>query len=1634
MTTLMAISLSATGAMGQNYLGQWNFQNGDLTEASGGSELIAKGGANTTFGTTTTLGLPAIAGEVGTVLGIDKMVEGQGFELPLPVLSNPAGAQFLNNYTIITDILFPAGSVDKKRTILEVVDAANFGGADGAEFFVDANNGIGYGGLDGVGSVEADTWHRIAFVCDFNNKEVGLYIDGTRVGSAPIASDGAPDGRWAMDGGLRPTLFVDEFDASEAGFVSSIQVRDEALSSGQIAALAGPQAAGIPVEIPEIPSYLESWTPGGAFAPRDTNVGVVLNRGDKTLSSIVMTLDGSEVAATQSTSGNTISLDFDPEGDFAINSDHVLAVTYTESGDEGTAERSFEFEFTAVLFFEDFESIVLGPNQEENTAGEEVWSDVPPAGWEVDRTGVPGFDEPAENNGVKEWIGWSFADRDWWAAAAGDQRRTEFVKASGTVAVADPDEWDDAPHPDSAENGWYKTDMFTPEIALAGVSAGTAFIQFDSSWRPEFDSNYRQTGIITVSYDGGEEQQVMLWESDPASPNFKTDVPNETVSFPLNNPEGASTMKIRFGMYDAGNDWWWAIDNLVINAGSLPPSIVSSPSATTATEGDTVNFDVVAEGGEPFAYQWYFNGDPIDGATEATLSLSPVALTDDGEYYVTVSNDGGSVSSDAFRLIVLEKFGGAITDDLVVYLKFDGDTTDASGAGNDASPVGAVDFSEGAVGQAASANFNGDNYITLGTPADLDFGTDQDFTVSFWSKFSTHASDPAFISNKDWGSGGNAGWVIATSGGGRVQWNIGGDRKDYDGPDGTMNDGNWHHVVVSFDRGVVATTYLDGVQVNVTEITGTRDFTTSPALATNIGEDGTGNYNSADGPRFEDGMFDEVAIWRRIVTGEEVSIIYNSGLSGVGLDEAAGAIAGQWDFDNADLSPTVGGPIAYADGAGAATEAGTSFGSTSDFGISAIGGEDAAVMKFPAASGAMGFLAPVGGPNGGEDAAKKNQYTLIYDILWPADSSNKWRSFAQIDALDNSNDGEFFVNPSNGIGISGNYTGTILADTWHRVIFSVDQSEGANTISKYIDGQLVGVQGAGGFDGRWGLLSAVNLLSDDTPSEVQIGYVNSIQIRNEAISAIEALALGGPTAAGIPADQEIDISALPPVIETQPVGALLSPTGEIMLSVGAVGVNLSYQWFKDGTPIAGATDSTYTVASASAADAGLYRAEVTNGNGSVTSSEVMIDVFAGAITEDLVVYLPFDADLNDASGSGNNGTEVGSTPLVPGAIGNALSYSTTADGGRNYVTLGTPSDLDFGENVSFSLSFWTKFTGVASDPALIANKDWNSGGNAGWIVATAGDGRLQWNMGPNREDFDSAGGVLNDGNWSHVAITFDRNGSALTYLNGEVIDIEDISGLRDLNSGLPTNIGEDGTGTYNGENGSPGISDGMMDELGIWRRVLTQQEVEAIYAQGAAGVTLNNVEVGAVIGGDDITITGVSLSGTDLTVTWEGSAANYIVQTAPTVDGPWTAVLVTSETTATLPATAPQEFVRILGEVTLSGSLSGDNVTVPTGSAGTGSVTVVLDGLNANISISYEGLTGPATAAHIHGPAAAGTNAGVALDLAPYHVGDFAAAGTFSGTVELDLASINALLNELFYVNIHTAAHGGGEIRAQIEN
>src|SRR5207302_504170 len=156
------------------------------------------------------------------------------------------------------------------------------------------------------------------------------------------------------------------------------------------------------------------------------------------------------------------------------------------------------------------------------------------------------------------------------------------------------------------------------------------------------------------------------------------------------------------------------------------------------------------------------------------------------------------------------------------------------------------------------------------------------------------------------------------------------------------------------------------------------------------------------------------------------------------------------------------------------------------------------------------------------------------------------------------------------------------------------------------------------------------------------------------------------------------------------------------------------------------------------------------------------------VHDGLVVHLTFEGDVLDHSGRGNDGTIVrpgADSPYVPGIIGMAFQSTGTVrdveDATGNYITLGSPDDLNFGTSTDFSFSWWGQYTADTQhdDIAWISNKDWNAGANRGYVLSSEPGGRFKWNYrsrGDARRDSPTIGSGLDDGQWHHYAVTFTR--------------------------------------------------------------------------------------------------------------------------------------------------------------------------------------------------------------------------------------------------------------------------------------
>lgn len=220
-----------------------------------------------------------------------------------------------------------------------------------------------------------------------------------------------------------------------------------------------------------------------------------------------------------------------------------------------------------------------------------------------------------------------------------------------------------------------------------------------------------------------------------------------------------------------------------------------------------------------------------------------------------------------------------------------------------------------------------------------------------------------------------------------------------------------------------------------------------------------------------------------------------------------------------------------------------------------------------------------------------------------------------------------------------------------------------------------------------------------------------------------------------------------------------------------------------------------------------------------------------ASTANAALQLPFDGNATDISIAQVSTTAMNKPGYEQGRLGQAIRF--TASG--QYVDLGNTASTSFGDTTDFSLSFWLKTAGSASDPVIIGNKDWNSGANPGWAVALQQDGSLKWNYPPaSKTRIDATIPDVADNQWHHIVIANDRDGFTTMYKDGQLAATANISTQQgNIDTTYTTKIGQDGTGTYKA------TLDATLDELKIYKSNLSAAEVLSEYEAGKPTPVVN---------------------------------------------------------------------------------------------------------------------------------------------------------------------------------------------------
>lgn len=212
----------------------------------------------------------------------------------------------------------------------------------------------------------------------------------------------------------------------------------------------------------------------------------------------------------------------------------------------------------------------------------------------------------------------------------------------------------------------------------------------------------------------------------------------------------------------------------------------------------------------------------------------------------------------------------ALTDGLIAYWKLDetsGTVTSDIGTHN-GTVTNALQNQTGILGKAITFDGDGD-YVSFGDDASFDFGTTQDFAISFWIK--TTQSTEGFVFCK-MTSGSAPGFAVEVYDG-QFWAFIRSDSAQYVDVNSTalVNSGAaWFHCVANFDRDGNLTIYVNNTQEDSASIAG---VTTTINNANNLL---MGARDDAS-PYYFAGSLDEVGVWNRLLTTDEISALYNSG-------------------------------------------------------------------------------------------------------------------------------------------------------------------------------------------------------------------------------------------------------------------------------------------------------------------------------------------------------------------------------------------------------------------------------------------------------------------------------------------------------------------------------------------------------------------------------------------------------------------------------------------------------------------------------------------------------------------------------------------------------------------------------------
>ncbi len=925
-------------------------------------------------------------------------------------------------------------------------------------------------------------------------------------------------------------------------------------------------------------------------------------------------------------------------------------------------------------------------------------------------------------------------------------------------------------------------------------------------------------------------------------------------------------------------DWSFCSSSPTNGLTNVPPElplITSQPAAQNVAVSGATTFAVTASGTGPLSYQWQLNLTNLVGATNATLALNNVQLTNGGYYSVRVSSPYGATNSQAALLTVVVPPSVVPPPGLVAWWRGESNAWDSVG-GNHGTLSGNTTYGSGKVGQEFVFNGNNGCGVALGSPASLQLSN---LTVECWIK----RSSPTVAS---YGSGGNGtiygcgliGYCFLVDWTGQLVFghcvsNV------------KITDTNYHHVALTLTGGM-AMVYLDGAAVSTPA--NNRGLTFAGLMGIGYRPDNQDNSFL--------GRIDEVGLYNRALTSNEIAGIYGAGSAGKTFIPELPVLTGQ----PTNRTVVVGDPVTFSVAASGTPP--LSYQWTFNL-TNIVGGTNSSLTLSSAQLAQAGnYSVTITGP-GGSIASSNALLTVLVPTCTPAPAGLvSWWS-AEGNALDqiSGNHGTLVGGASYGAGkvgqgfvFNGMSSGIFVSNTPSLQLqdFTIEtwvKRTSASVVS-YVgagDGCILvygpGTTSPGGFMffisaagnltfSQWGksqILTGPSILdtnfhhvavtkvgsamafyldgvaypmpafstSFNYTSNPGIGYrsdnqgnglygtIDEIAIYNRALAPNEIQAIYAARGAGK------CFTPVPPTIIRQPTNRTAVVGDPVTFSVLASGTPpLSYQWTFNLTNLVGATNATLTLPGAQLTHAGNYQVRVSNATGSLLSSNAILTVLVPTCTPapaGLVAWWQAEGNTRDIVG-GSDGAWIGTASYTNGKSGLAFNFD-----GASRVQVPDSAAMHFTK--AMTVEAWinlSTFSGVNSRE-IVSKLDGPNDNSKTFTFAIDPATKTAYFIvcttnGVTGVVLGSTTIPLNQ--WVHLVGTYDGS-TVKIYFNGQLDG--STPWTKDIFPGInPLVIGC----TLQFTSSSPtSFFDGLIDEISLYNRALTTNEIAAIYAARGAG-------------------------------------------------------------------------------------------------------------------------------------------------------------------------------------------------------